>query len=31
MTTFKEQSKHAPTRRLTLAEILKIFAVGQLR
>jgi cyclopropane-fatty-acyl-phospholipid synthase len=28
MTTFKEKSKHAPTKRLTLAEILKIFAVG---
>ena len=28
MTTFKEKSKHAPTKRLTLAEILEIFAVG---
>src|SRR5690349_24908922 len=29
MTTFKDQS-HAPARRLTLAEILEIFAAGQL-
>ena len=29
MTTFKEKSKHAPTGKLTLAEILEIFAVGQ--
>jgi cyclopropane-fatty-acyl-phospholipid synthase len=29
MTTFKEDSKHAPAGRLTLAEILEIFAVGE--
>ena len=30
MTTYKEQATHAPDRRLTLAEILEIFAAGQL-
>src|SRR6478752_4084131 len=30
MTTFKEDSQHAPTGRLTLAEILEIFASGQI-
>ena len=30
MTTYKEQESHAPARKLTLAEILEIFAAGQL-
>ena len=30
MTTYKEQDTHAPAQRLTLAEILEIFAAGQL-
>ena len=31
MTTFKEQETNAPARRLTLAEILEIFAAGNCR
>src|ERR1700741_780528 len=30
MTTYKEQETNAPARKLTLAEILEIFAAGQL-
>jgi cyclopropane-fatty-acyl-phospholipid synthase len=29
MTTYKEQQTNAPARKLTLAEILEIFAAGQ--